>query len=86
VANATHETEERVHRIFREALHVEIPGSDVDLFESGALDSLAFVDLLVALADELGREIAIDRLEISDFRTVAAIAAFLDGYATEAAS
>jgi acyl carrier protein len=69
--------EPRIQRIFREQLAVEVPDVETDLFESGALDSLSFVDLLVALADEFGREISIERLELADFRSIAAMARWL---------
>jgi len=86
MTTARRDTDERIHRIFRDELHVEVPTSETDLFESGALDSLAFVDLLVALADAFGREVSIDELDIADFRTIAAIAAFVDGSREAAAS
>jgi acyl carrier protein len=75
----TRDVERRIHEIFRRQLHVEVPSSETDLFASGALDSLAFVDLLVALSDEFGREIALDQLEIEEFRTIGAVARFLAG-------
>ena len=34
--------------LFRRALHLDVPSSDTDLFETGVLDSLAFVELLLA--------------------------------------
>jgi acyl carrier protein len=77
VTGEPREVEQRIHRIFREQLNVEVPGSDTDLFEAGALDSLSFVELLVALSDEFEREISIERLELGDFRSIGAMARWL---------
>jgi acyl carrier protein len=72
-------TEDRILCIFRDALNVEVPSRDTDLFEAGALDSLAFVELLVHLEREFGRPIPIEDLDISDFRSIRRIVAFLGG-------
>jgi acyl carrier protein len=55
----------------------DVPAVDADVFESGVLDSLAFVDLLAALEREFGIAIALDDLEIDHFRSVARIADFV---------
>lgn len=61
-------------------LLVEVCGSKeilqpgVDLLDSGALDSLAFIELLDGLAD-LGYEIAPTQVDRNAFRTVEGIAA-----------
>ena len=51
---------------------------DVDLFEAGFLDSLAFVELLVAFEDRLGIVIAPTEIERRDVATVDRILALLD--------
>lgn len=66
-----------VQRIFERDLGLEVPSADTDLFDSGTLDSLVLVRLLTALEEQLGTRIALDRLEMSDFRTIARIAGFL---------
>jgi acyl carrier protein len=71
-------TQERIRRIFHEALNVEVPSAETDLFETGALDSLGFVELLVRLEQELGTSIAIEELDLADFRSIERMAAFLD--------
>ncbi len=50
------------------------PGPDADLIEGGALDSLALVELLFAIEQELGVEIPVERLEVERFRTLASLA------------
>jgi len=69
--------EARIARLFAERLEVELPSSDVDLFESGLLDSWRLVVLLGALEEEFGVRVAMDALEFDDFRTLAQIASFV---------
>ncbi len=71
------ELEARIARLFAERLQVELPSSDVDLFESGLLDSWRLVVLLGALEEEFGVRVAMDALEFDDFRTLAQIASFV---------
>jgi len=67
----------RVTALFAEQLNVEVPAADTDLFETGILDSLRFVELLAALEEAFGIRVAVEELEIDDFRTVWRIAQFL---------
>jgi acyl carrier protein len=67
----------RITRLFSDTLQREVPGPDTDVFESGILDSLAFVDLLAALEREFGIGIALDDLEVDNFRSIARIAEFV---------
>jgi D-alanine--poly(phosphoribitol) ligase subunit 2 len=71
------EIEARLRRIFEESLHVEVPSADTDLFATGALDSLGFVELLVRIEELFGRRIELAELEIEDFKSIARIAALL---------
>jgi len=50
------------------------PSPDADLTELGVLDSLALVELLFSIEQELGVEIPVDRLEVARFRTLASLA------------
>jgi acyl carrier protein len=70
---------DRIARLFEERLNVRVPATDTDLFESGVLDSLRFVELLALLEESFEVRIAIDELELEDFRTVQRISAFLAG-------
>lgn len=69
----------RVAALFAERLHVEVPAADTDLFETGILDSLRFVELLAALEETFGMRVAVEEIEIDDFRTLSRIAQFLAG-------
>ena len=71
------ELEARIARLFAERLQIELPSSEVDLFESGLLDSWRLVELLVALEAEFGVRVAMDELEFDDLRTLAQIASFV---------
>jgi acyl carrier protein len=68
---------ERISRVFAEGLNVEIPSPDTDLFDTGVLDSLAFVQLLFLLEQEFGVTTSVDDLEVDNFKSVARIAEFV---------
>lgn len=68
---------ERVAKIFSETMNVEVPSVDTDLFESGALDSLGFVDLVVRLEEEFGIQVPVAEVGIDNFRTIARMAAYV---------
>ena len=40
---------ERLQTLFSDRFHIEVPTADTDLLDSGIVDSLQFVDLLVTL-------------------------------------
>lgn len=65
--------EERIRTIFKDRLQMDAPASGEDLFQTGVLDSLSFVDLLVALEEEFSIHIALDQVELTDFGSIAAI-------------
>ena len=63
--------------LFRERLAVEITDLDTDLFETGVLDSLVFVDLLLALEQTYGVHVDVDAMDLEAFRSPRTIAAWL---------
>ena len=73
--------EERVLRVFRDGLNIEVPSADTNLLEEGLLDSLTFVDLLMHLEREFGVKPAIESINLEDFRSVSAITVFLTSQA-----
>jgi D-alanine--poly(phosphoribitol) ligase subunit 2 len=75
--NAANGLHDRICRVFTDKLKIEIPGADVDLFETGVLDSLAFVELLLHLESEFGVTVPVDDLEIDNFRSIARVADFV---------
>jgi acyl carrier protein len=68
--------ERRILHLFVGKLGLDIPTRDTDLFETGALDSMAFVELLALLEEEFGLAVSLDDLEIDNFRSIGRIAAF----------
>jgi methoxymalonate biosynthesis acyl carrier protein len=70
--------EERVQTILNDRLQVESPAVDEDLFQSGTLDSLSFVDMLAALEEEFSIRVALDQVDLNDFRSVSKICDYIN--------
>lgn len=68
---------DRVRALFETALQLDVPGATADLFESGALDSMLFVELLLHIEQTFGVRISLEDLELDDFRTIERIAAVI---------
>jgi acyl carrier protein len=68
---------DRLIRLFSSALNRDVPSIHTDLFETGVLDSLAFVELLVHLETEFGVATTVDDMEVDHFKSIACIADFL---------
>lgn len=64
----------RLGELFAGVTGSPAPPPDADLIESGVLDSLALVELLFAIEQDLGTVIPSDRLEIERFRTLGLLA------------
>ena len=69
--------QERLITLFRDKLNVDIPNPTTDLFDTGLLDSVMFVELLLLLEQQFGVTVSLDDLEIDNFRSVARIADFV---------
>ena len=67
----------RIVTVFSDALHLDVPSLDTDLFEAGILDSLAFVELLLHLEREFGVTTSVADLEVENFSSIARIADFV---------
>jgi acyl carrier protein len=68
---------ERIQRLFRETLNIDVPAPDADLIELGLIDSLALVELLFAIEREFSVALPLEELEIDAFRTVTSIGALV---------
>lgn len=68
--------ENQIRTLFRTNLNIEVPAKDMDLVQTGILDSLSLVDLLASLDHELSIKIDMDAVEIDDFRTLEKIAEY----------
>jgi methoxymalonate biosynthesis acyl carrier protein len=62
---------------FSERLNLTVSSPTEDLLETGVLDSLAFVDLVMHLERQFDIRISADELEPDNFRSVAKIADFV---------
>jgi acyl carrier protein len=75
---ATSPTTERVRRLFRESLNMEVASEQTDLIDTGMLDSLALVELLFEIEREFQVDLALDELDIDNFRTIERIGEFVE--------
>jgi acyl carrier protein len=74
------DVEQRIRKILNDRLQIEPPASDQDLFQEGTLDSLSFVDMLVALEGEFSIAIALDQVDLDDFRSISRICDYIKKY------
>jgi D-alanine--poly(phosphoribitol) ligase subunit 2 len=68
----------RIRELFLEAVNIEVESPDQDLIESGLLDSLSFVEILLQIEREFGVDVGLAGFEIDDFRTVDNIADYVE--------
>ncbi len=69
--------QKRIGTMIRDSTNVDGLSVDTDLFETGVLDSLAFVELLMHLERAFGIRISIEEVEIDRFCSIARIAEFV---------
>jgi D-alanine--poly(phosphoribitol) ligase subunit 2 len=63
-----------LHTLFSQTLNVDVPSADADLIESGLLDSLRLVELLLHIEASLGCRINLEEIDLDDLRSVNRIA------------
>ncbi len=68
---------EQLRALFLERFHIEVPSPDTDLLESGMLDSLQLVELLLLIEQQFDVRIRIEDIELDDLRTLARLARLL---------
>ena len=73
------EVSERLLRIFSEQLQIEVPSTETDLMDTGLLDSLSFVSLLLHIEEVFGVQVSIATVELESFATISRIANLLLG-------
>ena len=74
----------RIANLFSTALNLDVPSVDEDLFDTGVLDSLAFVQLLFHLEEEFGVSTSVDDMEVENFKSISSIANFLTARGVDA--
>ena len=67
----------QIAAFFSERLNLTVSSPTQDLFETGVLDSMALVDLVMHLEQQFDIRISTDELEPDNFRSVAKIAGFV---------
>jgi acyl carrier protein len=69
----------RIAALLLDRLHLDVPSDETDLIDTGALDSMLFVELLAQLESEFGVAIGLDDIEVNAFRSIRSIAEFVRG-------
>ena len=69
---------ERIGELVRDTLGVLAPGPDVDLIETGLIDSLALVTLIAELESEFDIQFPLESFDVEDFRTLESMAAVVN--------
>ncbi len=64
-------------RLLAENLYVEVPAEDTDLIAAGVLDSLMLVELLVQIERTFDVTIALEDLDLEQFRTLRDMARYI---------
>lgn len=66
--------EDRLIALFASGMRITVSAHDTELLDSGLLDSLGVIELLMLIEQEFGITVAPDDLELENFRTITAIA------------
>jgi acyl carrier protein len=64
--------------LLEEALHIEAPGPHTDLIDSGLLDSLQLVQLLLQIEERMGTRIPLDEVDLEDLRSIGRLASLIE--------
>jgi acyl carrier protein len=70
----------QVTKIISGTMNLSVPSAEADLVASGQLDSLALVDLLMHLESSFGISVALEGVDIEDFRSVKRISGLVGRY------
>jgi acyl carrier protein len=71
------DVEQTILAFLRERVGVELPSASANLIETGILDSMMLVNLMVLIEEQFGVVAELDDLEIENFATVARVARFV---------
>jgi acyl carrier protein len=64
--------------LIRDRLNIDVADVDVDMIETGVLDSLALVTLITAIEEALSCELPLDDFDIENFRSARRITQYLE--------
>jgi len=71
------QVKETVRKFINASINVDSLGDDENLFESGVVNSLFAVELMTFVERQFGIEIGMDDLDIENFKSISATAAFV---------
>ncbi len=77
MTTATRSVQAELAAVFARDLHIDVPSPDTHLLETGRLDSLGMVELLLQLEKRFGVRVDVEDLEVDHFRSLATLAAFI---------
>jgi acyl carrier protein len=72
--------------LFRDKLFIDVPSADTDLIDSGLLDSLQLVQLLLHVERDLGYRIPLDEIDLDDLRSLERLARVISARAALASA
>ena len=75
--NDLNQVKEIVRTFINSSINIDTLGDDENLFESGLINSLFAVQLMTFVERKFGIEIGMDDLDIENFKSVSATAAFV---------
>jgi D-alanine--poly(phosphoribitol) ligase subunit 2 len=67
--------QQQIIEIFSERFETRLGSDEVDLLETGIVDSVKIVELVLEIEQRFGISLPFEELEIDDFRTVLRLAA-----------
>jgi acyl carrier protein len=68
---------DRVYSLFERVLNQPAPAPEADLFDTGAVDSLEFTNLILVLDREFDLKLSFDNINLECFRSLGAIARYV---------
>jgi acyl carrier protein len=78
MANVADDAVLHVVDLIRTCLQVKLDDPDLDLFDSGLVDSLAVVMLITTLEDTLAWTLPLDDFDLDNFRSARRLAKYLE--------
>jgi D-alanine--poly(phosphoribitol) ligase subunit 2 len=63
-----------IRSVLHDHLNVLVDSPDADLLETGLVDSIGLVELILQLEDRFGMDLPIESLEVDDLRSINTIA------------
>ncbi len=77
MSTLTTDLKTEIRSILAEVINDDIPNDETDLVETGSLDSLALVSLIMELESQFAIAIDFDTLELESFRSVNSISRYV---------